>query len=827
LNVELPKSPLAFLAYNFQHKQKTMLQNYFRVALRYLRKDKLYTFINLAGLSIGIACCVIIFLFVQSEINYDRLHKNSDNIYRLTTIETNEAGTRQMAHSYIPMAPLIQSQFADVQEVVRVFPYSASVSNKERKLSFQEEQFLFVDSNFLRVFSFELIKGNLQTALSSPDDLLVTQAVAQRYFADADPVGKQLMIANNSFKIAGILKDPPANSSLQFQMLASFSAAGKVLGPWILNPEQTWYHPPLYSFIQINKAAADKLQLQMNSFEKKFLRKDIAKNRTHQLQPLSEIHFSSLENEMHPSTNKQTVYIFIAIAVLILVIAAVNFINLFLSRILQRLRGVGVRKVLGATNRNIWWQTAAESGSFLFFALILSLIWVTIFLPKFNEAMDMKLTAFTGNSLFVWLITMTLIIILSLLIALLPSHLLSRFRIVSILKGDNTSLFPRKRTFSLQSSFVIFQFMIAIILVASTIIIRSQLNFIQTADIGLQKKQTLVIPIRDEVIQNDFVAMKNRLSQVAGVLNVSAISNFPWAKGFYDFNTAINNNGKLIESNAFTLLVEEDFISTMGMKMAEGRSFSKDYGSDGATAFIINETAAKKFGITSSAGVKLTMNDVASGKPKKGELIGIVKDFHLQSLHHIVDPLILTVSPEPYYLDNIVLKVSPNAIRATLKNIEASVKNISPDTPFDYFFLDDAFEKLYRREMRLGTVFNYFSVLAIIISCLGLFGIAAFTSVQRSKEIGIRKVLGATVLNIATMISKDFIKLVLLAAIIAVPIAWWGMNKWLEDFAYRITISWWVFIIAGFIALMIALFTVSFQAVKAAVANPVKNLRTE
>ncbi len=801
-----------------------MLQNYFKVALRYLRRDKLFTFINLAGLSVGIACCFIIFLFVYGEMNFDKFHKKAESIYRLTTIETNETGARHKAHSYIPMAPLLQSQFADVQQVVRVFPYSASVSNKERKLAFQEEQFFFVDSNFFRVFSFELMEGNTKTALGNPHDLFITQAVAQRYFGDDDVMGKQLMVGSMVFKIAGIFKDIPANSTLQFEMLAPFSALGKVMGPWVFN---SWYYPPVYSFIKIDQAGAERMQVGMNNFEKKFLRADIAKSRTHQLQPLSDVHFSALENELHPSTPKKTVYIFMAIAVLILVIAAVNFINLFLSRILQRLRSVGVRKVLGATNKNIWWQTAAESGSFLFFALILSFIWINLFLPRFNETMDMKLSAFTQNSMVVWLVTFALIILVSLLIALFPTRLLSKFSVVNILKGENTSMFPRKRTFSLQSSFVIFQFMIAIILIASTIIIRSQLNYIQTKDIGLQREQTMVIPIRDEAMQNNFAAVKNKLSQVAGVSNVSALSNFPWTKGFYDFNTTINNNGKLIESNAYTLLVEEDFISTLDMKMAQGRAFSKDYGKDATTAFIINQAAAKKFGISSTTGVKFNMQDVASGKPKEGELIGIVKDFHLQSLHHTVEPLILTVAPETYYLDNIVLKVSPSAMAATLKNIEASVKTVAVDKPFDYFFLDDAFEKLYRKEMRTGTVFNYFSVLAIVISCLGLFGISTFTSVQRAKEIGIRKVLGANVGSVVSLLSRDFLKLVVIASLLAFPIAWWMMNNWLHDFAYRINIGWWVFAIAGSLALLIAFLSVSYQTVKAATANPVKNLRTE
>jgi putative ABC transport system permease protein len=438
----------------------------------------------------------------------------------------------------------------------------------------------------------------------------------------------------------------------------------------------------------------------------------------------------------------------------------------------------------------------------------------------------MELGFFAVQSISVWLAIILLIVALSLLIALFPTLLLSRFKVVTILKGEAGSLFPRKKTFSLQSSFVIFQFIIAITLIASAIIIKSQLNYIQKKDLGLLKEQVLVVPI-DESMQQNYEAIKNSLSGISGVSKVSALSNFPWVKGFYDFKTLVQNEGKLMESNAYTLLVDHDFIGTMGMKMTTGRAFSKGHGKDAAEAFIINETAAKKFGISSVENVKVIMKDVDSGKPKEGELIGIVKDFHLQSLHQPVEPLILTISPEPYYIDNMVLQLSSGNMAVTLKNIESEIKKVAPGRPFEYFFLDEAFDQLYKKELRLGLLFNYFSILAIIISCLGLFGISAFSGMQRAKEIGIRKVLGASVQGLVTLLSRDFLRLVIIASVIAFPVAWWAMNNWLKDFAYRITIGWWVFAVAGIMALLIAFATVSFQAIKAAMVNPVKNLRTE
>ncbi|HYF29865.1 MAG TPA: ABC transporter permease [Chitinophagaceae bacterium] len=805
-----------------------MLNNYFKEALRYLGKDKLYTFINLTGLSAGIACCVIIFLFVYGEIRYDRFHKDADKIYRLTTFETNDAGTTQMAHSYIPMASLMQSAFPDIRDAVRMLPYSVSVTNKEKNVAFQEDKFFFVDSTFFRVFSFQLISGDANTVLNNPGSILMTQSAAEKYFGKEDAVGKLLSIEGNLFTIAGVLENIPGNSSLQFNILAPLSSARTIVGTWIASNESTWYFPPVYTFFTIEKPAdARKIDAGMNGFEQKFLRPDVAKTRDHRLQPLNEVHFSSLEAEMHPSTSKTTIVIFITIALLTLIIAAINFINLLLSRIMQRLRGIGIRKVVGATNRDLWWQSATETGSFLIAAIVLSALVVKLVLPVFNSTLELQLSAFSPDALVVWGGIVLLIGAIWLIIPMFPMKLLSAFSVVNVLKRENVSLAKSKPTFSLQSFLVVFQFVICIALIAAALIIQSQLSYIQTKDIGFKRDQQLVIPVRDEKIQENFASVKQEILRVPGVSEVSALSNFPWVRGFYDFNTLIYDNGRIDSSNAFTLLVDEDFIRAMQMKIVDGRAFSKDFSTD-KNAFIINESAAKNFGITSVAGVKLTMQSVAAGKPKEGNLIGIVKDFHFQSLHHPVEPLILTIAPQSYYLDNMIVRVSSSGdISSTLKQIESAFKKVVPDRPFDYFFLQEAFDKLYRKEMRLGNIFNYFSILAILISCLGLFGISSSANMRRVKEIGIRKVLGASSANITAMLSQKFLKLVLIAAVIAIPFAWWMMDKWLQNFAYKINISWWVFGFATLIALVIALVTISFQTIKASMANPVSTLRSE
>jgi putative ABC transport system permease protein len=399
--------------------------------------------------------------------------------------------------------------------------------------------------------------------------------------------------------------------------------------------------------------------------------------------------------------------------------------------------------------------------------------------------------------------------------------------LITILKGKSEALFKGKKAMSIQSLIVIFQFTIAVILIIAAIGMQLQMNFISNKNLGLQKEQILVLPVRNENIQENFSVLKNKLLKIKEVQDVSAISNFPWEKGFYDFETTINNNGNVIKANAQTLLVEENIISTLSMEMIKGRGFSKDYLSDSEMAFIMNETAATEYGISDPKGVKIVMQNISSHEAKEGNLIGIVKDFHLQSLHEKVAPLILTISPESYFTDNIVVKLTGTNISESIASIESQLKEIAPNRPFEFFFLNDAFDKLYQKEKRVSSLFQYFSILAIIIACLGLLGIVAFATAQRLKEIGIRKVLGASVIGIVELLTTSFLKLVLTAIVISVPLAWLLMSKWLEDFAYRITMHWWIFLVAGTTAMLIAILTICYQAIKAAIANPVKSLRTE
>lgn len=805
-----------------------MIKNYLKQIYRQVLKYRLSSMINLFGLSVGIACCFVIFLFVDNELKYDQYHTNSDQIYRITTIESNDNAVRSFAHSYLPYALLLESQTPEIDKSVRLLQQSVSIANKDSDIIFQEEQFFYADSTFFDVFSIPLKFGNNATALSEPRNIIISENAAKKYFGRSDVLGETLILEQNILlTVSGVFSELPSQSSLQFEMIAPMDVTRETFGSWLFDHGKTWHYPQVYSFVKLssNKGLAN-LNERLEAFDKEFLPEYIQEARSHELLPLKDVHFSKLENEMHSTIDKKVLYTFIAAGIVILLIAAFNFINLFLARIVLRFKEVGIKKVLGATPFNIWQQTLIESLFYLSLSLFLALGWVFLFLPFFNNLMETNLELFNSNTLQVWLTIVSLIIILSILISFVPSIFLSRFNVNTTLKGLSARIFKRKSSVSLQSVLVIFQFAIAVVLIIATIVMQSQMSFIKNKDLGLSKDQTIILPVRDENIQKDFSILKNKLLQQNNIQSVSAISNFPWAKGYYDFETVITNDGNETKANAYTLLVDEDFIPAMGMKMISGRGFSRAFGTD-STTFIMNETAARLYGIKDETGVLLEMSQIGSNKPKRGELIGIVKDFHLQSLHNKVEPLILTLATASYFTDNIIIKFAGTDVEATLNSIQSEIKQIVPDRPFEYFFLDDAFNKLYQRETRISTLFNYFSILSIIIACLGLMGIVAFTTSQRIKEIGIRKVLGATVSSIVKLITVSFLRLVVVAILIAIPIAYLFMTNWLEDFTYRINLSLWIFVSAGCIALVIAVFTIGYQSVRSAMANPVNSLRSE
>jgi len=806
-----------------------MIANYVKLAFRSIWKHKGYSFINILGLSIGIACCIMIMLFVYDEWQYDKFHANADQLFRLTTIEEGDDGEmRHVAHAYPAVAPVLKSAF-DELDVVRYFQQSVAVKNPEDNTLFQEEKFFFADSLFFDLFSFELNKGNPKTVLEAPNALVITEAMAKRYFGDSDPIGKTLEVEGKSLVVSGVVAEIPHTSSIQFDMVAAMPSVNQIMGTWVLNSGGSWYYPPAYTFVRLPEGREiASIEGQMYHFKENYIPNWVADSDEFGFvfQPLTEMHFTPLEGDFEAAMNPIYLYVFVIIAVMILVIACINYVNLALSRLIQRLREIGMRRILGAQNRQISLQMLTESFVFLAISIVGAFGIVGLMMPTFNRLVGKELVLVQSQHAKLGLALLGVILLVGVIISMFPTFALSRFQVVGALKAGYDKTARNISGLSFKNSFVVFQFTVAVILIIVTLIIQYQLNFIQNKDLGLQPDQTIVVPIRDEKIQENYEAIKNSLSSVAGVESMSAMSNLPWqGNGFYNFPSSIMGKGKEIEANVPTLFVDEDFIETMGMEVVAGRNFLENSISDQQSAYLLNEAVANKYNLHDFEGIRISSN--SAEEAKQGEIIGIVKNFHLKSLHHPIDPLILTAAPQSYYWENFVVRLESANIQQTLKIFSEKWSEVAPERPFEYFFLDEAFADLYQRETRMSSLLTYFTLLALFVACLGMFALAAFVSERRTKEIGIRKVLGATTTNIASLLSRDFLKLVLVAAVIAFPIAWWVMSRWLESFAYRVEMKWWMFALAGVGAFLIALLTVSWQAIRSALANPVDSLRSE
>ncbi|MCL4707458.1 ABC transporter permease [bacterium] len=771
------------------------------------------------------ACCIFMLLYVQDELSYDKFHQNAERIFRVVCDEKNEGQVRRLASTFAPMASRLLTEFPEIERVVRLFAYNATVALGVEK-RFQENRFLFADSTVFEVFSFTFLHGDPGTALAEPNTMVVTAATAQKYFGDENPRGKILTVEQRDFKITGVLKNVPHSSHFDFDFLANINGINNIMGPWVL--QRGWFWPPMYTYVMVSSsAAAPAIESRLPEFSRQHLHANLALRQTLHLQPLLDIHLhSDLEGEIAPTSNIAYVYIFSAIAVFILLIACINFMNLATARSANRAREVGLRKVVGAQKPQLMRQFLGESFFYAVLALLLALTLVELFLPVFNTLVGKQVEIRYADNWIVAAGLLALTLLVGMMAGSYPAFFLASFRPLQVLQGKILTG-DKRPPLRIRAILVVTQFIISIGLIAVTMIVHAQLRFIQDKRLGFDKERLVVIPIRDEAVQNNFAAVKNSLLAQTGVAQVSAISNFPWAQGYYDFFIHAEGMSPETKLNMPTLLVEQDFIRALDMQIIVGRDFAKEHSTDAQEAFILNEAAVKKLGWESAVGKKIKMESVAAGKPREGRVIGVVKDFHLRSLHYEIEPLVLLVSPEPYYLDNIVIRLDAGNVSQALASLEKNWREIAPQRPFEYFFLDEQFDQLYRKEHKLAQIFNYFSAMAILVGCLGLFGLASFVAEQKTKEIGIRKVLGASVSGIVLLLSKEFTKLVLVATVVAWPLAYFAMNKWLQDFAYRIDLSLWIFLLAGAIALLIAWLTVSWQAIKAALANPVEALRYE
>ncbi|MBK7870005.1 MAG: ABC transporter permease [Saprospiraceae bacterium] len=815
-----------------------MLQNYFKIAFRNITKRRAYSLLNVAGLAIGMICCLLLLQYVNYEFSYDGFHKKADHIYRLQLNSYQDGKLAwESATSYPAIVPTMIKDFPEVVNGCRLIDAEGVFVNTQNNTFFEEKKGYFADPAFLQMFDLQLTKGDPATALNDVDAMIVSETFAQKYFGAEDPIDKTLVLRNfagdRPIKISGIFKDYPANSHLIVDYLISWNTFKSLVAqadpenPDALETSWGWYD--FYSFIEVKpgtnlQALQAKFPAMWEQYNKDWIIPGTRWNEL-ELQPLKEIYlYSNINQEAEVNGNGKAVSFLLLIAFAILGIAWVNYINLATARAIERSQEVGVRKTLGAMRGQLIGQFLMESFLLNGAAFVLALGAVVSLMPALQQFTGKEI----GMDLFqqpsFWLGTVAVFLLGTLIAGLYPAFVLSSFKPITAMRNEKASAGGGQL---LRKGLVVAQFVASIVLIVGTIIISQQLDYMRNQDLGANIEQTLVVEgpsgnIPDSIYQGQFNHLKEEWLHVPGVKSVTASTSVAGDEIYWTGPIRWKNKGEEISLTHYHLGIDYDFLEAYEMKMAAGRNFSKEFGSDDRTA-ILNETSVKQLGIESPEAA--IGQRVVRGRSDTLEIIGVVKDFHHQGLQKAHNPILILLRPTAASFYS--LKVQSPNIRNVTAQIEQTWRSTFPQTPFDYFFLDEFFNKQYQSDIQFSRVFSSFSMLAILIACLGLLGLASYSVLQRTKEIGIRKILGASGLNIVRLISRDFLKLVAVAIVLAVPVAWYLMNNWLDTFAYRIDIQWWVFVLAGVAALAIALLTVASQALRAAATNPVESLRTE
>lgn len=769
------------------------------------------------GLAVGLTACFLIFLYVRFETSYDNFHSKADRIYRVVSDVKTPSETITTGLTTSPVGIYMKKDFPEVEEAVRLGRDGFLVRKGDVK--FQENNTVLADSNYFKIFDFPLLEGDRNTALKEPMSIILSETTAKKYFGNAKAYGQHLLLTGAAINatVTGIMKDIPPNSQIKADMLVSMSSFKPIYGYPTTDSE--WTNHNYYTYVLLARHAdAKALSAKLPAFQEKHHGEEARKLQMQDylsLEPFKDVYLKS-KRDGFETGNITNVYIFSIVAIFILVIACINFINLTTARSAERAKEVGIRKVVGAVRFQLARQFIGESMIISTIAFLLSVLMSSALLPLFNEVAGKVISEsiFTRPSDILSLFVLSIIV--GLTAGTYPSLVLSAFKPVMVLKGRFST---GTKGMILRRGLVVFQFTISIILIVSTLVVYRQLNYMRSQDLGFAKDQTMVIFTN---FDKNKEAFKESLSRIPGILSSSFSSGVPGGDCNSAYTQMENRKGEMQKTNLDLYFVDFDFIPQFGFKMAAGRPFSKEFGTDTTEAMVINEAAAKMLGYPSPQEA-VGRNFDQWGR--KGKVIGVLKDFHYQSLQQHIKPL--TMRYEPYGFGTVSIKIAANKLPETVKAIEKKWTQLIPNRPFEYNFLDDIFDKKYRAEDKFGNLFFNFAVLAIFISCLGLLGLASYSTIQRTREIGVRKVLGASVSNIVSLLSLDFIKLVLVAFVIAAPIGYFGMNKWLQDFAYHLPVSWWIFAVAGAAALTIAFLTICVQAIKAAIANPVNSLRSE
>ena len=818
-----------------------MIKNYLKIAWRNLAKNKVFSFINIFGLSIGLTCCILISLYIYHETSYDKYHNNAGNIFRLGTVFIDQGVEDRGASSSAPLGKIIQQDYPEVIASARIL----SLFRDDKTLfqvnedggksrSFYESKGFLADSNIFQLLTYRFKEGDAKTALLEPNSVVINEQIAQKLFGNESAINKIVWIRSSTngdttFRVTGVFSDPPGPTHLDAKFFMSFRG-GRMNrmandNPSLLNNNM------FYTYLLLKNGADSKqLQEKFPGFVQRHLGeqlKQMGRDRNYFLTAVPDIYLSGVAmNGGTTGGSKTTLFILGSIAILTLLIACINFMNLSTANSAKRAAEVGVRKVLGAQKQSLLRQFLGESLVMTGIALLFALIFTLLLLPVFQQVAGKTLIISFQQKIILGSLFFLLALITGLFAGSYPAFYLSSFRPIKVLKGKFSNSLA---AISLRKGLVVFQFIISISLIIASVVIAKQMNYLRDKDLGFQKEQQIIIPLRTSAAKNRVQAFKDEMATNTSINSVGTSMAYPGIFNSQDWlmyrQGETMNNSKQV----FINLVDNSFLQTLGVKPVAGRLFSNEFAADTLTSFVINEQAVRDFGFASpqdAIGKFLAFE--SNGEQLRFTIIGVVRNFHFKDLHETIEPFAFRFyNDADAGFNYMIVRSSTGNMKQSLSVLEKTWKKLNPNEPFEYSFLDQDFQKNYEAESRQASLINYFTIIAIIISCLGLFGLATFTAEQRTKEIGIRKVLGASVQGLVALLSKDFLRLVLIAVIIASPLAWYVMNKWLQNFAYQTSIGWQVFALTTLIAVVIAFVTISFQAIKAAIINPVKSLRTE
>ncbi|HEY2721566.1 MAG TPA: ABC transporter permease [Chitinophagaceae bacterium] len=790
-----------------------MLKNYFKTAWRNLIRNKAFSLINISGLALGIASGIFILLWVNDERSMDNFHKNAPNLYDVYERVFSE-GKVEAAH-WTPgvLANELKRSIPEIRYASGYYDQDAALFETENK--FIIENGTCADSDFFKMFSYPLLVGTPVSALNGPDNIAISRAMAENFFGSPDAAFGKIIKCNNykNFKISAIFENPPGNSSQKFDYVANWKYLLDTVS-WL----KEWIYRSPYTFIQLQPNANPvRVEAKIKNFLTAYLNGQDGSGFHLELglQRYNEMYLNSNYRNGRPSGGRiEYVRLFSMVAIFVLLIACINFMNLATARSAKRAKEVGVRKVIGAVRRSLIAQFILEAILLAFFATMFALALVILLLPAFNYLTGKQITL-PFSSLYFVSIVLGVTFLTGIISGSYPALFLSSLRPIKILKG---SLKFSVNALWFRKGLVVFQFVLSIVMITGTMIIMRQVHYVQTINLGFDKQNLIYVPFQGQMA-NHWDVFRQQISRMPGIQAVTRIDQPPTRIGSHAYDMDWDGKNPATKTVVIHATVGYDFLKIMNLQLLQGRDFSKDFPTDTA-AYIINESALKLIGYKDPIGRPLSIFRT------KGHIIGVIKDFHFKSLHDPIEPLLINLN-EHIDWGNALVKTEPGKTKEAIASLEKVCKQMEPKFPFTYLFVDDDYKKLYDSEQTVGRLSRVFAFLAIFISCLGLLGLTMFTSEQRTKEIGIRKVIGASVNSLVLMLSKDILQLIIISAVIAAPVAWWGMNKWLQDFAYRTTISWWIFIISGLLAIVIAIATISYQAIKAAMANPMKSLRTE